>query len=397
MLRGRGRFSAFIIRLAIVATALSVAAMIAAVAMISGFKHEIRSKIFSYWGHVIITPYSPSNATIISPEPIVKDDGLIKEIYNLDGVEKISPFAVRPVILNTGEEMEPLQLKGVDRDYDFSTVQAAGLDFSDTAYSNEVILSKTTMNRLNTKEGEEVLLYFLEPEATFPRIRKVKVAGQYHTGMVEIDKHYAICDIRLLQNINKWEQNEINGYQLELTKEQLADTIANDIFYKLLPESSRLYPQTMQEIYPAIYDWLGLQDVNAMLALIIMAIVAVIDMIAALLILIVEQARLVGILKTLGMTNGGIRKVFLYHAAFIGGVGILLGNIIGVGLCVFQLKTGFFTLSEETYYMQHVPIKLLWWQPVVTSVATFILCLLCMLLPTLYIKRILPARVLQFK
>lgn len=397
MLRQKGRFSAFIIRLAIVATALSVAAMIASIAMISGFKHEIREKLFSYWGHILITPYSPNNASIISPDPISNDIRLTGELENLKEVRSIHPFAVRPAIINANRQMEGIQLKGVDQSYDFKKVNTKSIDFSDTAYAKEIILSQTTLDRLDQKVGDEVLLYFLEKDAEYPRIRKVKIASAYHTGMEDIDRRNAICDIRLLQNINQWQANEVNGYQIDLTKEALADTIANKIFYEVLPSDSRLYPQTMKEVFPAIYDWLSLQDVNAVIALIIMAFVAIIDMIAALLILIVEHARMVGVLKTLGMAEKPIRKVFLYHAAFIGIAGVVLGNILGIGLCIMQQQTGFLELSEATYYMQYVPVRLVWWHPVLISVVTLIICILCMWLPTLYIRRILPARVLQFK
>ncbi len=397
MLRQKGRFSAFIVRLAIVATALSVAAMIASIAMISGFKHEIRDKLFSYWGHIIITPYSPSNASIISPDPIANDVKLTAAIADLEEVASIVPFAVRPAIVNANKQMEGIQLKGVDNLYDFESINTVSIDFSDSNYSKEIILSETTLDRLNLKKGDDVLLYFLEKKAEYPRIRKVKIAGTFRTGMDDIDRRNAICDIRLLQNINQWQEHEVNGYQLTLKDESIADTVANRIFYQMLPSDSRLYPQTMQEIFPAIYDWLSLQDVNAVIALIIMAFVAIIDMIAALLILIVEQARLVGVLKTLGMTEGSLRKVFLYHASYIGIAGILLGNIIGIGLCVLQQQTGFLKLSEATYYMQYVPVRLVWWHPVLISLATLLICIVCMLLPTLYIKRILPAKVLQFK
>ncbi|MCB0699792.1 MAG: ABC transporter permease [Chitinophagales bacterium] len=397
MLRQKGRFSAFIIRLAVVATALSVAAMIASVAMISGFKYEIREKLFSYWGHVLITPYSPNNAGIVSPEPVPDDKGLYEQLKLMPEVTSVAKFAVRPAIVNANRQMEGVQLKGVDEAYDFSGIHAAKLDFSDSSYSKDIILSQTLLDRLQLKVGDDVLLYFLEKGSTFPRIRKVKVSGSYHTGMEDIDKRNAICDIRLLQQINNWDQGEINGYQLALTDDALADTVAGKVFYNYLPADSRLYPQTMQEIFPAIYDWLSLQDVNAMLALIIMAFVAIIDMIAALLILIVEQARMVGILKTMGMAEKPLRRVFLYHALFIGGMGVLLGNVLGLGLCMLQQQTGFLKLSEATYYMQYVPVRLIWWHPVLISIATLVLCILCMWLPTLYIRRILPARVLQFK
>lgn len=397
MMKQQGRFSAFIVRLAIVATALSVAAMIAAVAMIAGFKHEIKGKLFNFWGDVIVTPFSPNTSSIISPDPVKRNKGIEQQISALDGVEQMAPFVVRPAILNANNMMEGIQLKGVDEHYDFESIHAPTLDLSDTSYSKDIILSVRTLDRMKAKVGDKILLYFIDEDNSYPRIRKVNISGTYSTGMEDIDKHYALCDMRLLQRIMQWNEDEVNGYQLSLANGIIADSIASTIFYKILPENNRLYPNTMQEAYPAIYDWLNLQDVNAMVALIIMAFVAIIDLVAALLILIVEQARMVGVLKTLGMAEKEMRKIFLYHAAFIGGIGVLLGNVLGIGLCVFQQQTGFFTLSEATYYMQYVPIKLVWWHPVAISIVTLVLCILCMWLPTLYIRRILPAKVLQFK
>ncbi len=397
MLKQQGRFSAFIVRLAIIATALSVAAMIAAVAMIAGFKHEIKAKLFNFWGEVIVTPFTPSASTIISPDPVTRNTDIEQKILALNGVEQMAPFVARPAILNANGMMEGIQLKGVDDKYDFTSIHATSLNFADTAYSKEIILSKKTLDRMKVKEGEDILLYFLDEDKSYPRIRKVTVSGTYNTGMEDIDKYYAICDIRLLQRIMQWSKDEVNGYQLSISHGVSPDSVASRIFYNILPEDNRLYPSTMQEAYPAIYDWLNLQDVNALVALIIMAFVAIIDLIAALLILIVEHARMVGVLKTLGMAETDMRKVFLYHAAYIGGIGVLLGNILGLGLCILQQQTGFLTLSEATYYMQYVPIKLVWWHPVAISIVTLVLCILCMWLPTLYIRRILPAKVLQFK
>ena len=211
MLRQKGRFSAFIIRLAMVATALSVAAMIIAMALIVGFKKQISQNIYNYWGHIHVTLYSPGYASIISPQPITRDTAVEQKIRALPEVVSMSAYAIRPAIMNANQLMEGIQLKGVDNDYDFTTIAAQPIDFKDTAYSKEVILSKTTLNRLHLKKGDEMLLYFIDGNSTFPRIRKVIVGGAYHTGMEDIDLNYALCDIRLLQRINQWSGDQVNG------------------------------------------------------------------------------------------------------------------------------------------------------------------------------------------
>jgi lipoprotein-releasing system permease protein len=397
MLRQKGRFSAFIIRLAMVATALSVAAMIIAMALIVGFKQQISRNIFNYWGHIHVTLYSPASASIISPDPLVLDKAIAEKIMAQPGVQSMTPYAIRPAIVNANQLMDGIQLKGVDNSYDFHSIQSEGLDFSDTSYSKEIVLSKTTMDRLKLKDGDELLLYFLDAQSTVPRIRKATVAGSYHTGMEDIDAHYALCDIRLLQRINLWNSDQVNGYQLTLANPEEAQAVADKIFNETLPRETQLVASSMYDLFPGIFDWLKLLDTNALVVIIIMSIVAIINLVAALLILIVNQARMVGLLKALGMPEGQMRQIFLYHAALIGITGVIIGNILAIGLCIIQQQTGFLTLSETAYSMQYVPVQIIWWHPVVISICTMLLCILCMWVPTLYIRRVQPAKVLQFK
>lgn len=323
---------------------------------------------------------------------------MIQAVKKIPHVTQVLTYAIRPAIVQAHGEMEGINLKGITPGYHFnSNVHFSGvpLNYNDTAYTKQIILSQTTADRLSLNAGDSVLLYFLEAGAKFPRIRKLQVAGTFHTGMDEIDHDFAICDLRLLQRINNWKANEINGYQVELDNENLADTLAEQIRVKYVDPP--LTTHSIKEIFPNIYDWLNLQDVNAQIILIIMAVVAVINLAAALMILIVEHARMVGILKAQGMTAQSMQKVFLYHAGLIALMGILAGNILSLVICWLQERYGFLTLSEATYYMKQVPVRINWWQVALIDMATLILCILCMWLPTLYIRRIQPARVLQFK
>lgn len=398
MLRRKGAFSSFIIRLAILATALSVATMVVSVAIITGFKYEIREKLFSFWGHVHITPFTPNVSTIITVDPMQMEQRLERQVLSIPHVTGISPFAVRPAIVNVNRMMEGIQLKGVNTGYNFPqsiTLHGKAIDYSDTSYSKEILLSQTTADRLNVNAGDVVQMYFLDPGSTFPRIRKLTVAGIFHTGMDEVDRQYGICDIRLLQRINNWDSDDINGYQVMLDDYKMSDSVSATIFSKYIQPP--LTTNTMTQIFPNIFDWLQLQDVNGQVILIIMAIVAIMNMAVVLLILIVEQARLIGLLKSQGMTNGAIQQVFLYYAGLIAGAGILLGNVIAFSVYWLQQKTGFLSLSEANYYVKQVPFRILWWQPLLVDAATLLVCILCMWLPSLYIRRVQPVRVLQFK
>jgi lipoprotein-releasing system permease protein len=398
LLRQQGNFSSFIIRIAIAATGLSVAVMIAALAIVGGFQHSITEKLYAFEGHIHIHEHGNNTFRAGSMPPQEEDGYLEEKVAAIPHVKHIAPYIKRAGILQYKGKMEGMLLKGIPKDFYFSAgieFKGRAINYSDTAYSKEIQLSQTTADRLDLKIGDTVQLYFLEEGSTFPRIRKVRVAGLYHTGMDEFDKVYGLCDIRLLQHVNNWEDNHISGYQVNLDDEQYDVAIADKILTEYL--NIPLYSYTMSETYSHIYSWLGLINMNSKIILTIMAIVAIINLAVALLILIVEQARMVGVLKAQGMGTGQMRRVFVYYAGLIAGIGILAGNIFALGLGWLQNETGFIKLQEASYYMRTVPFRIVWWQVLLVDSVTLLLCMLCMLLPTLYLRRVQPAKVLQFK
>lgn len=372
--------------------------MVMAVAIIQGFKYEIREKLFSFWGHVIVTNYSQDASDFSVFAPIRYDSNLVHQIKVLPHVAQVVPFIVRPAILKTPSAMEGIKLKGVNNTYAFPAkmeLEGTKIHFSDSGYSKQIVISQSTADRLNVKLGDDLQLYFIEKGNAIPRIRKVKIVRIFHTGMEEVDKSYAVCDIRLLQQINGWQSDEIDGYQVDLSDEKYMDEISDKIYNDYL--DAPLHSFTMKEVYVNIFDWLQLQNINAQIVLMIMAIVAIINLAVATVILIVEQARLIGILKALGMQFGNIMKIFLYNSLWIAVMGILLGNFIALSLCWIQQKTGFLKLDESTYYMKHVPVRLSFFNLMAIDIVTFICCIIFMWLPAMYIRRIQPVRVLQFK
>lgn len=348
-------------------------------------------------GHVEVIPYNETHSTNFAfAQPIYYNPHLMQQIKQIPHVMAVSPFAVRPVIIQAKGQLEGLQLKGVDKNYRFLhgiTTNGSPIDYSDSAYSKQIILSKTTADRLSVSAGDTVQLNFIDDKT--PRIRKVRVAGTYHSGMEEMDKYYGVCDLRLLQRINNWPADSINGYQVDLDNPAFADTVAASIYYNLITPPLATYTTT--ETYSFIFDWLKLQNINGTILLIIMAIVAIINMGAVLLILIVDRAVMIGLLKALGMPFETTRNIFLSISALVGGLGILLGNVIALILCGLQWRFGFLKLPESSYYMRYVPLKIVWWQVAAIDAVTLLLCVFCMWLPTLYIRRVQPARVLQFK
>lgn len=397
MSKQKGAFAAFIIRLAITATALCVAIMIATLAILSGFRYAVSEKVFAFMGHVRVQPFNETGTSSIGLDPpIAVDTNLLQSLRALSGVSAAYPYAVTPVILQAKGQLEGINLKGVDSNYRFGTgITSTGrmVNYADSQYAHDIVLSRSTANRLNLTTGDTVQINFIAGNT--PRIRRLRVCGLYHSGMDDMDKLFAVCDLRLLQRLNNWGADSINGYQVDLADAAMADSVASLIHYNLIDPP--LYAQTTASIYSFIFDWLQLLGSNSIILIIIMAIVAIIHLAAALLILIIDRAVMIGLLQALGMPFHKTRNIFLYIAAIIGGTGILAGNILALGLCYVQQRFGLVKLPEDSYFMQYVPVRIVWWQLAVTDAVTLIVCVLCMWLPTLYIRRVQPAKVLQFK
>lgn len=395
--RQKGSFSAFIIRLGVGATALSVAVMLLSAAVVTGFQSAIQEKIFAFWGHVLVTPYTANPSNLLSDEPIPLDGILLQKLRATAPGAQVFPYVLRPAILREGKELEGIQLKGIPSpDALPAAIESNGkIDFSDTAYSKDILLSQMLASRLRLKVGDDVFLYFVQSGQEAPRIRRVVVKGIYHTGLDEVDRNFALCDIRLVQRLSGWSATDISGYQMNLTRPQDASKIADELYEKVLELPLRGY--TLDERYPQIFDWLRLQETNVRVLLSIMAAIAIINLATALLILLVDRVRLIAILDALGMSRRRLRNLFLCLALGIGAVGCLLGTTFALLLAFIQQKTGFLTLPEETYYMHTVPVKMQWSQVLFINGATLLLCLLFMLLPLLYLRRISTSKVLQFR
>lgn len=396
----KASFSRFITRLATAATTLSVAIMIVAVAVVFGFKETIKDKMFVFWGHIQVAPYNPNPASIITPEPITYDARLVSHIKAEPGVSQVYPFAVKPVIINANGLMEGLKLKGVDQHYSWqgnAAINYTGqpINFNDTAYAQQIVISQSTLDKINVKTGDSVIAYFVDPEQEFPRVRKLQVCGAYHTGMDEIDRNFALCDIRLLRRISNWSPDAINGYQVSVKDYRTAGATAENIYRKYLePPMSRT---TMQELYPNIFNWLGLMNTNAYIILIIMAVVAVINMATALLIFIMERTNMIGTLKALGMASGQMQRIFVYHALSVALKGVLLGTLLGTGICLLQQHTQFIRMDESSYYMSYAPVQLVSWHVLLIDAAALLFFALIMLLPSLMVRSINIVKALRFK
>jgi lipoprotein-releasing system permease protein len=383
------------VRIAILGIMLGLAVMILAVAIVKGFKTEIREKVRGFSGDIQISKLNLNSS--YENTPFSMSDTEYSKISKSKGISFIQPFATKPGIINAGDEAEGVVLKGVDKNYNsqyFENILVDGrfIDFSDSTKSkSQILISKYTADRLNLKVGDDFLMYFIENSL---RKRKFEIVGIYNLGVEEVDKVFVIGDLNLIRSLNNWENNQVGGYELRVDNFDNLEQIEAQVYDEL---SVDLKSYSVKQYYPAIFEWLSLLDVNTEVILFLMIVVAVINMISALLIMILERTNMIGILKALGSSNWNIRKIFLYNASYLIGIGLLSGNILGIGLGIFQQETHFFTLDQASYYMSFVPVQLNIRDIILLNAGTLVISLLVLLIPSLLVSRISPLKAIRFK
>ena len=392
-------FSRFIIRLATAATALSVAAMIITLAFVNGFQYAVSNKIFNFWGHLRVQEYEADKAMIAEETPWQPNDTTLQILHIFPEVKHVQAFATKSVVIEKNKEIEGILLKGVESNYDFNNLssflkQGNFPSFSDSSYSRDILLPQPIASELQIQLNDTVNVYFINQQQGKASVRRLKVCGIFKTGIEEYDKTFAIADLRLLRQVYDWNHNEIGGYEVFLNDYKQMDTL-NSLLYDMLPQ--QWISRTIKQVYPNIFDWLQIQDVNRNVIFTVMAIVAIINLITCLLILILERTRMTGILKALGARDWTIQKIFLYHANMIAVRGILIGLFFGLGICILQQQTGFIKMNEAAYYVSEAPVYIIWWQIAAICIATLLVCFLALLIPTWLVKTIRPVKAIQFR
>lgn len=392
---GARKYSRLIVSVAIAGIMLGLSVMILAIAILKGFKGSIIEKERGFNGDITIYKHNLNSSYESSPFSIQPDSLLL--VRKLKGVKELNAFATKPGIINAEDEIEGVVLKGIDSAYNQENLRKmliAGnvINFADSIPAQQqILISRYTANRLKLKLGDDFLMYFVQEPL---RKRKFTIVGIYNLGVEEIDKTYVIGDISIIRRLNKWSDNEVGGYEIMTTDFEKVEDV-NQTVLDLLP--IQLLSVTVVSQFPEIFDWLALLDINSQIILILMILVASINMISALLILILERTNMIGILKALGLTNLSIRKVFLYNALRLIGFGLLLGNILGIGLCALQYYTHLFKLDEKDYYIAYVPIDIGVQEIILLNVGTTLLCLLALLVPSGLVSRITPIKAIRFK
>jgi lipoprotein-releasing system permease protein len=393
--KSKRTFSKLIVRIAIIGIMLGLGVMILSVAIVKGFKQEIREKVRGFSGDMQIVKFDLNNSFENSAIPA--DNDFAKKALANPLVAKVMPYATKPGIIKANNEIEGVELKGVDKSYDWSFIKknlAKGsvIDFTDTVKSKkQLLISQLTANRLKLQVGDKIVMYFVQESI---RRRPFTITGIFSTGIDDVDKTYVIGDMSLISRLNNWNTDEIGGYEVKVADFDRLNE-ASKAVDDLLPGKLKSY--TVVDNFPTIFTWLALLDGNTGVVLVLMIIVAVINMISALLIMILERTSMIGILKAMGSTNWLLQKVFLYNAFYLISFGLLLGNIFGIGLGLIQYQTRFLKLDQASYYMTFVPIQFNWTDVALLNIGTLLICLLVMTGPSLLVTRITPLKAIRFK
>ncbi len=393
--RSKRTFSKMIVRIAITGIMLGLGVMILSLAIVKGFKQEIREKVRGFSGDIQVVKYD-LNASYEN-SPFAVSSSFLKEVKVNKAFSHIEPFATKPAIIKANDAIEGVVLKGVDQSYDWSFFQksmASGhvINFKDSVEAQkQIMISQFTANRLQLKVGDDFLMYFVQQPL---RKRKFKIVGIFNIGVEEVDKTYVIGSLSLIRRLNNWKPNEVGGYEIKIPQfNQLEQS--DEVLNNILPVEFKSY--TVEQFYPTIFEWLTLLDVNTQVILILMLIVAVINMISALLIMILERTSMIGMLKALGANNWSIQQMFLLNALYLIAAGLLLGNLFGVGISFFQNYTHFFKLDQASYYMNFVPIQLNLSDILLLNLGTLVVCVLVLLIPSMLVTSISPVKAIRFK
>jgi len=378
-------YTSIIVKLSIIATAISVAAIILTLSMVNGFQEHISNKVFSFWGHIRIES--------VSGEPLVQNDTVISRLIqsSQNQIKSIQPFIAQSTVLSFQQEIEGVVAKGLSANVPIPfLVKGHQLTKSKDSLMKEIVLSDAIAKKLNIQLNEYVKLYFLNSSSV--QQRKFKVVGLYHTGIQDYDQQFVMIDIKSLQQLRNNFSN-VEGYTVTLNDARNIDN-QKDKIQAQLPHN--WVSTTVPNYYPQIFDWIGVQTTNRNVAITIMLLIAIVNLITCLFILMLERIPMIGTLTAIGASNGFIRQVFIYQASIICWSGVILGAVIGIGLSLLQQHFGWIQLDETAYFVKTLPIKMIPIQIMSILLGTVIISYISFLIPTLWIKRISPAAAIRF-
>ncbi|MFZ2286059.1 MAG: FtsX-like permease family protein [Bacteroidales bacterium] len=386
--------------IAIIGIALGLAVMILAVAILTGFKQQIRDKVAGFGAHIQVVNFDANLS--YETVPVSSAQPFAEKLKNHPGIKNIQVFATKAGIIKTDDNIQGVVLKGIGSDYDWSffrsnMVEGDVVTVIDTARTDNVVISKKVADMLGLKLGDSFSMFFVQDP---PRMRKFTIEGIYETSLEEFDKTYLFCDIAHIRSLNGWNDDQVSGFEIFINDfdnlDYMTGVVRDAIGYRVAEEEEQLKVTNIRGRYPQIFDWLGFQDTNVIIILILMILVAGFNMISGLLILILEKTNMIGVLKALGAGNKVIRNIFLYQAAWLTAKGLFWGNIIGLGLAWLQMKTEMITLDPSSYYLSSVPVNLNPLHIILLNAGTMIVIILMLLIPSQLIARITPVKAIRY-
>jgi len=389
---GTQSFTSSVTKIAIISIAIGLAIMIVSFAILEGFRNEIQTKIFSFAAHLQVKKYDTNNS--FEGEPI--STRLVEsDLKSIPDIKNMQPYTFKTAIAKAGDEVLGLILKGVDKSYDLAPMRSnlvAGktISFSDTAASNDIMISQQIADKLKLNIGDKATFYFIQNP---PRARRFTVTGIYKTGLEEFDQAYVIGDMQHIRDLNKWADTLSGGYEIILKDFTKIDTVANVIFDKMHYD---LQLEKITDQYAQLFDWMKLLKKNVIIFLVLIIFVATFNMVSTVFIMILERTNMIGLLKALGGTDRQIRSIFFFRGLSLALKGIFWGNVIALSFCFIQDRFKIIPLDPENYYMETVPIN--WNIPVfiLLNVITLVLTMLSILIPTFMITRIRPVNAIKF-
>ena len=391
------------IRVAMIGIAMGLATMIIAVAIIIGFKKEIRNKVIGFGAHIQITNFDSN--TSYETTPIMVSDTLLMELQAYPGIRHVEPFATKWGILKTENDFQGIVLKGIDEHFDWTFFRqhlkegdVFTVDPENPA--TDVIISRYLADLLNLKCDDSFLAYFVQTIDDI-RVRRLHIRGIYETGFIDYDKVFVYADIKQVRRLNGWDDDAVSGLELFVNDYNSLDEITDNLYFHLIHKQDRAgntyYVRSIKDLNLMIFNWLGVLDINVVIILILMMAVSGFTMISGLLIIILERTNMIGVLKALGQNNRSIRSVFLYISFFLIGKGMIWGNVIGLMICFVQSEFRLIRLEPSDYYLDAVPIDLNFTNWFLINLGALVVSLLMMLGPSYLITKINPARTMHFE
>lgn len=389
------------IKIAVAGIAIGLAAMVLSVCIVVGFKKEIRDKVIGFGSHIQITSFA--NTASYDTKPVRLSDSLLSVLQSNPNIEHIESYATKPGIIKTDTDFQGVVLKGVGENYDWSffkdnMIEGDVFQPSDSTVANQAIISKYIADRLHLKLGDSFFSYFIQDP---PKVRKFTITGIYSTNFEDYDKLFMIVGLNTVQRLNSWDANQVSGLELRVKDYSRLQEVKDDLFFQMAGshdgDGNALFTRSIEDINPMIFSWLSLLDMNVWVIIILMLAVSGFTMISGLLIIILERANMIGILKALGCRNTDIRKIFLYISSFLIIKGMIWGNVIALVICILQKMFGIIKLDPATYYVIEMPVYLNPIYIILINIGALLISLAMMIGPSYLIARISPAKSIKFE